>query len=142
MTAGRSAVVVDTNVFGAELTRRGAAVAGAYREHIEGRDLFISFVTVAELRYGARLAGWGEQRFRRLEARVGVAEVVWAGDGLLDAYVSLRHECTLAGHPLGQKHHESDRWVAATARWLGVPLVAHDAVFGDAPGVNAITELA
>lgn len=128
-------------MFGAELTRRGAAVADVYREHVEGRDLFISFVTVAELRYGARLAGWGEQRLRRLEARIAAAEVVWAGDGLADAYVSLRSECTLAGHPLGQKHHEADRWVAATAWWLDVPLVAHDAVFRDALGITVITEL-
>lgn len=141
MSAEGPAAVVDTNVFGAELTRRGAPVAGAYREHVQGRALFISFVTVAELRYGARLAGWGEQRLRRLEARLGLAEVVWAGDGLVDAYASLRQECTNSGHPLGQKHHEADRWVAATARWLDIPLVAHDAVFRDAPGINVVTEL-
>jgi predicted nucleic acid-binding protein len=142
VTAGNPAVVVDTNVFGAELTRRGAAVAGAYRDHVEGRELFISFVTVAELRYGARLARWGEQRLRRLESRLAVAEIVWAGDGLVETYVSLRHECSVSGHPLGQKHHEADRWIAATARWLNVPLVAHDAIFRDAPGVTVITDLA
>lgn len=141
MTAGRPAVVVDTNVFGAELTRRGSAVADAYRSHVEGRELFISFVTVAELRYGAQVAGWGEQRLRRLETRLVAAEVVWTGATLIEAYVSLRHECTIVGHALGQKHHEADRWIAATACWLGVPLVAHDAVFRDAPGVTVVTEL-
>ncbi|HWC12912.1 MAG TPA: PIN domain-containing protein [Acidimicrobiales bacterium] len=141
-SAGRPAAVVDTNVFGAELTRRGARVGAAYRRHFEGRDLFISFVSVAELRFGARLAGWGAHRLRRLEARVAGAEVVWSGEGLIDAHVSLRHECTVSGHPLGQKHHEADRWIAATARWLDVPLIAHDAVFHDAPGVTLLTELA
>jgi predicted nucleic acid-binding protein len=48
----------------------------------------------------------------------------------------------VSGHPLGQKHHEADRWIAATARWLDVALVAHDAVFRDSPGVTVITELA
>ena len=110
MTAGRPAVVVDTNVFGAELTRRGSAVADTYRSHVEGHELFISFVTVAELR-GARLAKWGEQRLRRLETRLAAAEVVWAGAALIETYV-------------------------------GVPLVAHDAVFRDAPGVTVVTELA
>jgi predicted nucleic acid-binding protein len=89
-----------------------------------------------------RLAGWGAQRRGRLEARLAVAEIVWAGDGLVDEYVSLRLECSVLGHPLGQKHHEADRWIAATARWLDVPLVAHDAVFRDAPGLRVITELA
>lgn len=140
--AGLAPVVVDTNVFGAELTRRGAPVVRAYGRHVDGHDLVISFVTVAELRYGARLAGWGVQRLRRLEARLALAAIVWAGDGLLSAYVSLRYECTTSGHPLGQKHHEADRWIAATARWLDVPLVAHDSVFRDAPGVTVVTELA
>lgn len=140
--AGREPVVVDTNVFGAELTHRGAAVVAAYGRHVDGHDLVISFITAAELRYGARLAGWGERRLQRLEVRLAAAEIVWAGDGLLDEYVSLRHECSVSGHPLGQKYHEADRWIAATARWLSVPLVAHDAVFRDAPGVTVVTELA
>ncbi len=58
MTAGRGPVVVDTNVFGAELTRRGRPISKAYRRHLEGRPALISFVTEAELRYGARHAGW------------------------------------------------------------------------------------
>jgi len=52
-----------------------------------------------------------------------------------------RHDCTVVGHALGQKQHEADRWIAATARWLDVPLVAHDAVFSDAPEVRVITEV-
>jgi predicted nucleic acid-binding protein len=140
-SAGR-VPVVETNVFGAELTRRGEAVVAAYQRHVDRHDLVISFITAAELRYGARLAGWGAQRPARLETRLAVAEIVWAGDGLVDEYVSLRYECSVSGHPLGQKHHEADRWIAATARWLDVPLVAHDAVFRDTPGVSVITELA
>jgi predicted nucleic acid-binding protein len=99
--AGSGPVVVDTSVFGAELTRRGAAVVDAYQRHIDGHDLIISFITAAELRYGARLARWGAQRLRRLEARLAVAEIVWAGDGLVDEYVSLRHECSVSGSSAG-----------------------------------------
>ncbi len=123
MTSGRPAAAVDTNVFGAQLTRRGATLAAAYRAHLEGRDLFISFVTLAELRYGARLAKWGAPRMQQLDSTLNAAEVVWAGDGLTDVYASLRHDCTASGHPLGLKHHEADRWIAAAARWLAVPLI-------------------
>lgn len=139
MTAGRPPVV-DTNVFGAQLTRRGAALADAYRTHVEGRALFISFVTVAELRYGARLAHWDPPRLQHLEAMLATAETVWAGDGLVDAYVALRQECTTTGHPLGQKHHEAARWIAATARWLRLPLITHDDAFHNTPGLSIITE--
>ncbi len=45
------------------------------------------------------------------------------------------------GHGLGQKIHEADRWIAATAMLLNVPLVAHDAVFRDVHGLELITTL-
>jgi hypothetical protein len=64
-----------------------------------------------------------------------------SGPELTDAYVALRYWCVRAGHALGQKHHEADRWVAATAMWLGVPLVAHDAIFASVEGLNLLTKL-
>lgn len=142
MALGRGIVIVDTNVFGAGLTHRGRAMAQAYRRHLEGRPVLISYITEAELRFGALHAGWGEQRLARLERRIRRAKVIWPGAELVDIYVALRQECVVVGHPLGQKHHEADRWIAASARWLGVPLVAHDAVFRNAPGVTLLTELA
>ncbi len=40
----RSAVVlVDTNVFGADLVRRGAPIATLYRPLLEGRSFVLSF---------------------------------------------------------------------------------------------------
>jgi hypothetical protein len=55
--------------------------------------------------------------------------------------VALRCWCVRAGHALGQKDHEADRWVAATAMWLGVPVVAHDAIFANVEGLNLLTKL-
>ncbi len=63
----RGPVVIDTEVFGARLTPSGKLLASRYRSLLEGRPVVISFVTVAELEYGARLAGWGTDRVRRLE---------------------------------------------------------------------------
>jgi len=53
----------------------------------------------------------------------------------------MRHGCVKAGHGLGQKEHEADRWVAVTAIWLGVPLVAHDAIFANVQGLHLVTRL-
>ena len=47
----------------------------------------------------------------------------------------LRVSCEQAGHALGQKIHEADRWIAATAIRLGLELVSDDAVFADLPGL-------
>ena len=55
----RGPVVIDTGVFATRLTPSGSLLAARYRPVLEGRPAVISFVTVAELGYGARLAGWG-----------------------------------------------------------------------------------
>jgi len=78
----------------------------------------ISFVTAADLRFGARLAGWGPERRQSLEHQLAQAETVWPGPDLTDTYAALRAWCVRNGHGLGQKDHEADRWVAATAIWL------------------------
>lgn len=134
-------IVVDTNVFGADLVRRGAPLATMYRPYLEGRSFVLSFQTVAELRFGALRKGWGAARLRRLEERLSRTEVVWAGPELLDDYVALRVRCESAGHGLAQSIHDTDRWIAATAIRLGVPLISHDAVFREAPGLLLETAL-
>jgi predicted nucleic acid-binding protein len=53
----------------------------------------------------------------------------------------LRTWCVKNGHGLGQKEHEADRWVAATALHLDVPLVAHDAIFRSVTGLELVTRL-
>jgi len=80
----RGPVVVDTGVFAAELTRSGSDLAEPYRPLLEGRNVFISFVTEAEVRFGARRAGWGAARLRKLEQRLAAVEVVWPGPGLVE----------------------------------------------------------
>jgi hypothetical protein len=62
-------VIIDTGVFGARLTPRGQSLASAYRPLLEGRPAVISFITVAELRYGAKLAGWGTARLPSIPSR-------------------------------------------------------------------------
>ena len=66
---------------------------------------------------------------------IGRAEVVWPGPRLLDAYVRLRVACERAGHALGQPEHDADRWIAATALHLGIPLVSDDRLFTSTPGL-------
>ncbi len=50
-------VVVDTGVFDARFSPRGTALEFSYRSLIAGRPVLISFVTRAELRFGASLGG-------------------------------------------------------------------------------------
>jgi tRNA(fMet)-specific endonuclease VapC len=134
-------VVVDTGVFGAELSPRGRPLANAYRPLLEGRPAVISFITVAELEYGAKRVGWGSDRLKRLNLETRRAQTVWPGPVLVDTYVTMRTWCARTGHGLAGKDHEADRWVAATAIWLGIPLVAHDAIFKNVSGLQLLTKL-
>ncbi len=137
----RGPVIVDTGVFGARLTPCGRSLASAYRPLLEGRPAIISFITVAELRYGAKLAGWGPGRLARLDRELARADTVWPGPSLTGTYVTVRTWCVRTGHGLGGKDHEADRWVAASAIWLGVPLVAHDAIFANVKDLVLLTKL-
>lgn len=136
----REPVVVDTGVFGARLTPR-SPLKDLYQPLLLGRPAFVSFQTVAELRYGAIRAHWGPTRVRRLEELLTEAEIVWPGPLLVDTYAQLRAECMEAGHALGQREHDADRWIAAAAIRLDVPLVSHDGVFRDVPGLRLETLL-
>ncbi len=130
----RGPIVIDTDVFGADLVRR-STLAERYEPIIVGRPAFISFQTAAELRYGALRRGRGEPRMAVLEARIDSAETVHTGPELIGTYARLRADCARIGHALFQREHDADRWVAATAVRLGIPLVSNDGIFDDVPGL-------
>src|SRR5687767_4449351 len=136
-------VVVDTSVISTELDERLRGRRLEYERHLRGRSLLLSFQTVAELHYGALRAGWGELRTRRLQRLLTEQTRPVETDPKMAAIgARLRVDCERVGHGLAGKEHEGDRWVAATAIRLGLPLVAHDGIFFDVPDLQLITELA
>ena len=134
----RGPIVIDTDVYGAELVP-GSKLAAQYEPIIVGRPAFISFQTVAELRFGALLRNWGEARLRKLDGRIAVAETVHTGPDLVATYARLRVDCERIGHALAQRQHDADRWVAATTLRLGIPLVSNDRIFANVPGLPVET---
>ena len=81
----------------------------------------------------------GPRADARLEAKIQRVEVVHSGPELVTVYAQLRADCEVAGHALGQKAHTADRWIAATAVRLGIPLVSNDGIFRGAPGLKLET---
>jgi len=75
-----------------------------------------------------------------LERRINEFAVVQPDDEMITACAELRLRCRQAGHALGDQVHDGDRWIAATAIRLDVPLVSHDGIFTDAPGLRVITD--
>ena len=111
---------------------------------LEGRPAIVSYVTIAELRFGAALAGWGTRRLQRLDEDLARVETVWPGPNLTDVYVALRAWCVRTGHGLGHKEHEaagrvdSDRTIASaySVRASPIGLVSAPVTWDELPDVE------
>ncbi|HEX2784413.1 MAG TPA: PIN domain-containing protein [Ilumatobacteraceae bacterium] len=124
-------VVVDTMIASAWLGVRRSQRQIRWAPVLEAAIWVLPFVVVAEMRFGAEVAGWGARRRGVLDRLVARAGVVPPLDEVTDAYVDLRAWCVRTGHGLGAKDHEADRWVAAVAVAGGFPLATEDAIFDD-----------
>ena len=131
-------LVVDTGVFSASLSHRPQPSTSPYVEKLSGNQLFLASVTVVELRFGALVAGWGEARRFRLEQGIESTTVIPVTDALLTEVASFRFACRQAGHPLADRIHANDLWVAASAIHIGAELVTADGVFAEAPGLTVV----
>jgi predicted nucleic acid-binding protein len=141
ITAQPLGVVVDTMVISWLFDDRPNRLADRYRTLIGAKPVLLAFHTLMELRYGVLRARWGELRRRRLERRIAELTVVQPDDEMITACANLRARCAQVGHALGDKLHDGDRWIAAVAVRLDVPLVSHDGLFDGAPGLELITAL-
>jgi len=136
--ARRPGVVVDTMVMSWLFADRPDPLALRYRDLIGMAPVVLAFQTIMEIRYG---------RYERDGPSCAV--VVWSGGwwSLSSLNPTTRHHhlrgaspgCQQIGHALGGKVHDGDRWIAATAIHLGLPLVPEDRAFHGAPRLELLT---
>lgn len=119
---GDTPVVVDTDVFSQVVWQRGPF--DFYEPFLVDRLWVLSFVTVGELRYGARKAGWGEKRSRELERRIRLCVVMPGSDVVATKWAELN---TKFRDQIGS----NDLWIAACALSQDplLPIVSHDHAF-------------
>ncbi|SRR6266508_4894336 len=141
MADARGPAVVDTMIFTWSLAGQPTKVGQLYQAHLVGRTLVLAAQTVAELRFWAHHRGWGDPRRKQLEERIAHLRVAAVDDRLTVVYADLKDQCLRNGHALGQKVHDGDRWIAATAVRYGIPLISHDQIFKDVPELELLTEL-
>jgi predicted nucleic acid-binding protein len=126
-------VLLDTNVFTSRL-REKSPLAHLYAKHVFGQRLLVTPQTLAEARYGALKANWGQVRLGRLAQLTARTRRLPVDPETIEAVAQLRNQCRLIGHGLHQRGHSADLWIAAAAIRWGVPLLAHDAVLSAVRG--------
>lgn len=132
------AVVVDTMIASAWLGTSQSRRQERWSPVLQGVTWVLPFTVVAEMRFGAEIAGWGARRRGVLETLIQRSGVVPPLEEVTSAYVDLRTWCVRAGHGLGGKDHEADRWVAAVALAGALPLASDDAIFEGVAGLSRI----
>ena len=70
-----------------------------------------------------------------MDASIQASTVVPVSDAQLTTIAELRHACRERGHPLQNRSHASDLWIAASALHIGARLLTADAIFENAPGL-------
>ena len=128
-----STLLLDTDVF--SFLFKDHSLADAYRPHVKGHTLAISFMTVAELYQGAYRAGWGAKQIERLESRIAAYVVIPSSHAISKKWGEVR--VMRRAQPISPE----DAWVAAAALQQGYPLVTHNARdFQSIPGLSIVTE--
>ena len=127
-------VLLDTDVF--SMFFRGDTRSSPYEADIRAKVRCLSFASVAELRFGAMIAGWGETRRRQLEDAIAQCVILSADNAVTVLWAQVKAERQRVGHPIASE----DCWVAATALRHGIPLLTHNAKdFGRIPQLTLVT---
>jgi tRNA(fMet)-specific endonuclease VapC len=114
------ACVVDTDVI--SYLFRSSPVAQLYRQHLAGRLLVISFMTLAEIRFGMLHAGWGARRVASMEAYLKQFVLHMCDSDLCHSWAQIVHSERARGRVISAQ----DAWIAATAIQNDLPLVTHN----------------
>lgn len=134
MMQAATGCVVDTDVL--SYIVRGDTRSEPYKAYLVGRELGVSFQTVAELRRWGRTHGWGIARWDALRQLLDHLTVYLVDDALIDGWAQI----TTSRDSLGKPIATGDAWIAATAWVQGLPVVTHNARhFADIQGLTVIS---
>ena len=114
-------LVVDTDVV--SFVFKQHTRADFFRPFFMGRTLAVSFMTVAELYFGAYKGRWGARQMERLEYHLRNYVVVPYDHRLTQEWARVRVEQQEKGRTMGH----ADAWIAATARLHNCALATNNA---------------
>jgi predicted nucleic acid-binding protein len=121
MVVNRDRVVVaDTNIISYVFKRQ--PLGNLYNQLLIGREVRLSFVTVAELNSWAEDNGWGARRRLELKMFLGRFPMIPCTSGIPEVFARTIADRERAGRPMAT----DDAWIAATAIHHDLPLVTHE----------------
>jgi predicted nucleic acid-binding protein len=116
-----SVLLLDTNVVSI-LFKPDHALYERCSGLVGGNQLFISFMSKAELLLWPAQNRWGPQRRQELLKHVDLCTTLFPDDETCARWVSIISESRSAGQAITT----ADAWIAATARQWDLPLVTVD----------------
>ena len=128
-----NAAVVDTDVV--SMLFKGDTRALAYRSHITGRLLGISFMTLAELERWSLEREWGQRRKQELAQHLTRYVVLPVNRELCGKWAEVSFAAKRKGRPI----QTADAWIAASALYYEVPLITNNR--GDYSAVDGLVLL-
>ena len=129
------AVVLDTDVV-SYLYKRDTR-ADLYLPHLDDPPFIISFMSLAELRRWTLERSWGDRRRQELEDYLSRYLVIHSEDELCNHWARATDTARSNGRPIAS----ADAWLAATALFLGVPLITHNGRhYAGVDGLQVISE--
>jgi predicted nucleic acid-binding protein len=115
-----NAAIVDTDVV--SMLFKGDTRALAYRSHITGRLLGISFMTLAELERWSLERNWGQRRKLELAQHLTRYTVLPVSRELCAKWAEVSFVAKRKGRPI----QTADAWIAASALYYRVPLITNN----------------
>lgn len=128
-------VVVDTDVI--SFVFKGHSDAAHYASALDGKQLVVSFMTVAELKRWALKKKWGPNRLAQLDQQLKRLVIYPVDTSLCQRWAEVMMAAETQGRPMSPQ----DAWIAATALQENLPLVTNNGKdFDHIPGLTVISK--
>ena len=115
---GKAKALVDTDVV--SFIFNNSQLGVPYRQYVRKRALLISFMTLAEIERGMRLANWGAKKRDDIEGFLTAKfAVIHTNDAICRKWAEIT---SIKERPVAY----ADAWIAATAIVYRVPLITHN----------------
>ncbi|HVG19413.1 MAG TPA: type II toxin-antitoxin system VapC family toxin [Blastocatellia bacterium] len=130
-------VVVDTDVVSFIFKNDSRGIF--YEPHLTRKELVISFMTLAELKFWALQRNWGSAKRQRMVEYLQRFTVFHSDDELCLKWAEVIAIARRNGKPIAT----ADAWIAATALLHKIPLITHNRKhYAGVVGLKIISEAA